>query len=168
MRTGFAGYRCSPASTWRPLWRPLWRLRLVGSTTRARAQAAAAIGSRRQRHRQGDRLQLEPLDISYAVHRQSARINGLEPWAPLKTITERLPTQPAIARVAKPFGHRTGYPEGIAFLERVGANRRSGHLPTDAHDGNGVAKCIHRPVVVSLMPGPEVTNTTPTWPVLRA
>lgn len=26
---------------------------------------------------------------------QSARLNGLEPWAYLKTIMERLPTQPA-------------------------------------------------------------------------
>ncbi|WP_436128996.1 transposase domain-containing protein [Acidovorax sp. LjRoot117] len=42
---------------------------------------------------------------------QSAKLNGMEPWAYLKDVLIKLPTQPAL-RIAELLRHRRGIPHG--------------------------------------------------------
>jgi hypothetical protein len=75
---------------------------------------------------------------------------------------------PRLSDLHVPLGHGCGNAESIALLKALVPMAAKATWPLMHRIGTESLRASSNPVVVLLMPGPEVTKTTPTLPVLRA
>ena len=132
-----------------------------------RLRGKLRLRSSAERRQTPPALARKPARAGYLSGNRAAQARA-GPWGDPNALRTELADFVGAADLAVPLRHRTRESERVGFLKGVGADQAVETWPLMQTTGTESDIASSSPVMVLLTPGPEVTSTTPGFPVVRA